>query len=361
MSAPLRVAAVGLGWVTLHRHLPAMRATPGLQVVGVVDRRAGHAAAVARRHGIARSHEGASLAAIEWLDEVDAFTIATSPMAHARLIREALELGRHVITEKPFVMDPAEGAALVALARARRRTLAIVHNFQFSRSVRALARDLREARLGRIRFVSALQLGNPARRLPEWHEELPLGLYYDESPHLLYLLRGLAPAPLVLERAEVHGSTLGKRTPAWISAHYVAGPDAIPVKLNLAFEAPLSEWHVSVAGERMLGDVDVFRDIYVRVPNDGAHTAWPVLRTSLAATWTHWLGHLTSGPAHLAGTLLYGNDEVFRQFAAAARNGEEPALIGAEDALAVLKMQHELIERAVHIGRGVGAAASAPA
>ena len=359
MSAPLRVAAVGLGWVTLHRHIPALRRTRGVEVVGVVDRRSGHAAAVAGRHGIARSHEGASLAAIPWLDEVDAFSIGTSPMAHAGLIREALELGRHVVTEKPFVMDPAEGEGLVALARARRRTLAIVHNFQFSRSVRALMRDMKDGRFGRIRFVSAMQLGNPARRLPDWHEELPLGLFYDESPHLLYLLRALAPAPLELERVQVHASTLGKRTPAWISAHYAAG--AIPVKLNFAFEAPVSEWHVSVAGERMLGDVDVFRDIYVRLPNDGAHTAWPVLRTSLAATWTHWLGHLTSGPAHLAGTLRYGNDEVFRRFAEAARRGEEPAQIGAEDALAVLKMQHELIQRAEHIGRGRGATAPAPA
>ena len=328
-----------------------------MQVVGVVDRRAGHAAAVAKSHRIARYHEGASLAAINWLDEVDAFSIGTSPMAHERLIREALELDRHVVTEKPFVMHPAEGEALVALARARRRTLAIVHNFQFSRSVRALARDLHEGRLGRIRFVSALQLGNPARRLPEWYDELPLGLFYDESPHLLYLLRALAPAPLELQRAEVHASTLGKRTPAWISAHYLSGSDAIPVKLNLAFEAPVSEWHVSVAGDRMLGDVDVFRDIYVRLPNDGAHTTWPVLRTSLAATWTHWLGHLKSGPAHLTGRLLYGNDEVFRRFAAAARRGEEPAQVGAEDALAVLKMQHELIERAEPMGKRVASAA----
>jgi len=120
----------------------------------------------------------------------------------------------------------------------------------------------------------------------------------------------------------------------------------VPVKLNMAFEAPLSEWHISVAGERCFGDVDLFRDIYVKLPNDGAHTAWPVLRTSLAATWSHWLQHLQSGPRHLAGRLLYGNGEVFRQFAAAARDSVEPALIGPQDALAVLRMQHDIIERA---------------
>jgi scyllo-inositol 2-dehydrogenase (NADP+) len=112
----------------------------------------------------------------------------------------------------------------------------------------------------------------------------------------------------------------------------------------MAFEAPLSEWHVSLGREHALGDIDVFRDIYVRLPNDEARTTWPVLRTSLAATWAHWFQHLASGPRHLAGSLLYGNDEVFRRFAAAVRSGTEPAAIGAEDALAVLRMQHQILD-----------------
>jgi len=343
---PLRVAAVGLGWVTLHRHLPAMRRNPEFEIVGVVDRHAARAQEVAARQRIARHHAGERLADIPWLGEVEAFTIGAAPSAHATLIREALELGRHVLTEKPFVLDPAEGEALVALARSKGRVLAVVHNFQFARSARRLAADLAAGRYGALRFLHARQLGNPLRRLPSWYEELPLGLFYDESPHMFYLLRALAPQPLELLRAAVHPSTRGKRTPAWVSAHYAAGPGRVPVKLDLAFEAPLSEWHVSAAGERALGDVDIFRDIYLRLPNDGAHTAWPVLRTSLAATWGHWWQHLLSGPRHLAGRLDYGNAEVFRRFAAAARAGGEPAGIGGDDALAVLRMQHELLQRA---------------
>lgn len=346
MAAGLRTAAIGLGWVSLHRHLPAMLRDPAFDVVGVIDRRPGHAQAVARRLGVARHHAGERLAEVPWLGEIDAVAIATAPQAHAGLIREALLAGKHVLTEKPFVMAPAEGEALVALAREQRRVLAIVHNFQFARSTRQLIARMQAGGYGALRFIHARQLGNPLRRLPAWYDELPLGLFYDESPHLLYLLRALAPAPLRLLRAAVHPSTTGKRTPAWISAHYAAGREAIPVKLDLAFEAPLSEWHVSVAGERRLGDVDVFRDIYLELPNDGAHTTWPVLRTSLAATWSHWAQHLLSGPRHLAGTLRYGNDEVFRRFAAATAAGSEPEGIGAEDALAVLRMQHEIIEQA---------------
>jgi predicted dehydrogenase len=345
LSVPgrLRVAAVGLGWVTLHRHLPALRASADCEVVGVVDRRPGHAAEVAGRLGIRQHHAGAQLAGIPWLGEVDAFTIGASPMAHGALIREALSLGKHVLTEKPFVLDPAEGEALVAMARQKRLVLAVVHNFQFARSTRALLADL--GRYGPVRFIHARQLGNPRRRLPTWYEELPLGLFYDESPHMLYLLRALSPKPLELVRAAVHPSTTGKRTPAWISALYVAGPARIPVKLDMGFEAPVSEWHVQVGGEERLGDVDVFRDIYTSLPNDGEHTTWPVLRTSLAATWDHWTQHLLSGPAHLRGKLLYGNYEVVRRFSAAVRSGTEPEGIGAADALDVLRMQHQIIDQ----------------
>jgi scyllo-inositol 2-dehydrogenase (NADP+) len=345
-SLPLRVATVGLGWVGMNRHLPAVRADKAFDLVGVVDRRSDRARAVAERLGLRRHHAGERLADIPWLDEVEAFTVATSPASHGALIREALTLGRHVLTEKPFVLDPAEGEALVALARDRGRVLAVVHNFQFARSTRRLLADLQAGRYGEVRFIHAQQLGNPSRRLPAWYEELPLGLYYDESPHMFYLLRAIAPAPLEFRGAQVHPSTLGKRTPAWISAHYSAGRLRIPVKLDMAFEAPLSEWHVSVGGERCLGDVDVFRDIYLRIPNDGAHTTWRVMRTSLAATWGHWIQHFVSGPRHLAGALLYGNDEVFRRFAAAVRSGGEPRGISAADALAVLRMQHEIFERA---------------
>ena len=333
-----------------------MQRNRAFDIVGVIDRRPGHAEAIAKNLGLRHYHAGDRLGDVPWLEEVDAFTIGTSPGSHADLIRQALILGKHVLTEKPFVMDPAEGELLVALARERRRVLAVVHNFQFARSTRRLIADVRAGRYGALRFIDARQLGNPLRRLPAWYDELPLGLYYDESPHMFYLLRALAPAPLDFLRAEVHPSTCGKRTPAWISAHYAAGRERIPVKLSMAFEAPLSEWHVSVAGEHCLGDVDVFRDIYVRIPNDGPHTTWPVLRTSLVATWSHWAQHLLSGPKHLGGRLQYGNDEVFRRFAAAARSAAEPEDIGPDDALAVLRMQHTIIERADHLESTVGLA-----
>ena len=96
-------------------------------------------------------------------------SVATAPMAHHDLVREALDRGLHVITEKPFAMSVDEGSAMVEDAARNRKCLAVVHNFQFARSMRRLKRDLAEDRLGSIRGVRAVQLGNPSRRLPSWY------------------------------------------------------------------------------------------------------------------------------------------------------------------------------------------------
>jgi scyllo-inositol 2-dehydrogenase (NADP+) len=325
-----------------------MRAHGGFELVGLIDRHPGTAEREAAKHGCRRSHCGDDLASVPWLDEVDALVVATTPFTHYAIIDSALAHGKHVLTEKPFAMTVGEGQDLVARSQASRRVLAIVHNFQFASSTRRLLDDMASGAIGNITGVVAQQYGNPARRLPRWYEQLPLGLFYDESPHLLYLLRRLSPGPLRMLACDVFPSTSGKVTPALIQAQYAsqrADGTAIPVTLSLHFESPVSEWHVAVLGDRALGDVDVFRDIYLRLPNDREHATMSVLRTSLAATWGHWSQHVTRGPLHLTGKLLYGNDEVYARFHAAVASGAPLADISAEDALAVLRMQHEILER----------------
>jgi predicted dehydrogenase len=250
-----------------------------------------------------------------------------------------------VLTEKPFTVTVAEGEDLVTLAGASDRRLAIVHNFQFARSTRALLSDLEAGRLGEVTALNAVQFGNPRRRLPVWYEELPLGLFYDESPHLLYLLRRLA-GPLELQRCLVAPSTRGLKTPARIDAWFRSAERPVPITLNCNFESPVSEWHLMVFGSERLGIVDVFRDIYVSLPNDEAHDTPRVLRTSLVATAQHWWQHVVSGVPHLRGRLFYGNEQVFDRFVRAA-HGEHAALepISGVRALEVLRLQHAIVER----------------
>jgi scyllo-inositol 2-dehydrogenase (NADP+) len=342
----IRTAIVGLGWVGTHRHLPAVSGNSDFELVGLADARPGRAKDLADRFKLKHSIEAHCLSEIPWLDEVELIVIATPPTLHAPLALEALAAGKHVLTEKPFAMNVADGELMVAAERSAQRTLAVVHNFQFARSVIRLERDLAAGRLGRVQGLWGCQLGNPGRRLPKWYAELPLGLFYDESPHLLYLLRRFGGRELALSAVDMGPLRAATGTPATVNARFtaVAGGQQVPAVLSMFFEAPLSEWYFAVLGERALGVVDIFRDIYVRLPNDGAHSASTIVRTSLAGTAGHWLGTLTSGLRLLGRRLHYGNDVLYQRLATAIREGKPATDIAGADALAVLKLQHAIID-----------------
>jgi scyllo-inositol 2-dehydrogenase (NADP+) len=278
-------------------------------------------------------------------------TVATAPLSHYAIIRQALELGKHVLTEKPFAMSVAQGEELVALAQARNLRLAIVHNFQFARSMKRLLIEMECGRLGPVSSVSAVQLGNPRRRLPEWYEQLPLGLFYDESPHLLYLLRRII-GEIRLRQCFIHPSSGGLNTPARVDAHFESRSLSGPITLSCNFESPISEWYLMVFGAKRLGIVDVFRDIYLSLPNDGTHDTPRVFRTTMSFSGQQLWQHIISGSRHITGRLLYGNDEVFGRFARAIRGcPEELQPISSANALAVLKLQHAIVECSAPAGQ----------
>jgi len=322
----LNIAVVGLGWVATARHLPALLRHPACKIVGVVDRDAAKAAAVASRFGIPHHCGAVDVATVPWLDEVEAITIGAPPMSHHDLVCTALQQGKHVLTEKPFAMTVAEGQSMLSMAADAQRTLAVVHNFQFARAMTKLRRDCAAGKLGSIKWIAARQLGNPRRRLPSWYKTLPLGLFYDESPHFYYLLR----------------RTIGDHTPQEIRLLY-RGDNDLPVSIDCNFNSPLSEWVIMVGGSEALGVVDIFRDFYLRLPQDGAHSLPQILRTSAWATMQHWGQYIPNGVDFLRGRLDYGNDVVMQRFIASAQNGTVPQNISAQDAQAVLSLQHEAI------------------
>ena len=140
----------------------------------------------------------------------------------------------------------------------------VVHNFQL-RDRPCLNADIPAGVLGTITGIDAAQFGNPGRRLPDWYEGLPLGLFYDESPHLLYLMQSIA-GPLRLSNSVIIPSRRGLATPARITAWFTAETSDYPIQLSCNFESPVSEWYLMVFGEKPLGIIDVFRDITSAYP-----------------------------------------------------------------------------------------------
>ncbi|HEX5444759.1 MAG TPA: Gfo/Idh/MocA family oxidoreductase [Pirellulales bacterium] len=350
-SRPTPVAVIGAGWVTGARHLPALLASRRCQVLGVVDRRLDRAAAMAKKFKLPRV--AADLNA-PWLKEVEAATIGVSPMGHYEIASALLRQGKHVLVEKPLCLTVAEGEALAELAERQRRVLAVVHNFQFARSVQSAMRQLRSGRWGDITGLHGMQLSNERRRLPSWYEELPGGLFYDESPHLLYLLRAFG-GQLELREADVAPSRRPRSTPAIVQARFDA--ECGPATLFMNFEAPVSEWFLFIFAERGMAVIDIFRDALHFVPNDGRHAARDIARSSWRLLNGHVCGFAASGWRLVTRRLHYGNDEVVKRFFDAAQGIAPLRDIDSLAALDVLRWQHAILdhEPAEHADRTLAA------
>jgi predicted dehydrogenase len=335
----IRVVALGCGWVTLHRHIPAIRRTPALRLVGVVDRRADRAAEAARRFGVPSTTRLDDPA----LGDFDAVTIGTAPTAHYANVIEALGASKHVIVEKPFAMSVAEADEMIALASERRRVLAVVHNFQFARSVSAARRIATSGQYGALRGVLGLQLSNDRRRLPVWYRTLPGGLFYDEGPHLLYLVRSFLGEAPIAHTARLAGADPADNTPRVVDVTFSSGPDKVFASLHMNFAAALSEWQLLVLLERATLVCDIFRDILVFLPDDGLHRPWQILGSSLRGTFDHWRGVIASGILFATGRLDYGNGEVFHRFAHAVTTGTAPEGVSGADGRAVVAALHRVL------------------
>ncbi len=348
MAEKVKIISIGGGWVVNNRHIPALLRSQLFEVIGVVSHDPDRAAATATRFDI--PHHATRLDFDEpWQSAAEAVMIGAVPHAHYELARAALEAGRHVLTEKPMTVEPEHARELNRLAQEHSRVLAVVHNFQFSRAANRLRHDLAAGRLGRIQALYGGQICNHARNIPDWCDRLPLGLFYDESPHFYYLLRWLGGGDLRLEQAAVRPSPIeGRNTPRVVNAEYTAA-DGLPVYLHINFSSSLTEWHLVVVGERGTVDLDVWRDIYVFFPNDGAHTARDILRTSLAGAAGHFAGILTGGTRYLTGRHLYGNVEVVTRFYRAIHGENSLQGMDPSEGLRVIEMQHELIREARYI------------
>jgi predicted dehydrogenase len=337
-STPVSVVCVGAGWATGERHLPALVRDRRVSVLGVVDPHLERARALAARYDL--PHAGTDLDE-PWARSASAVTVGAPPWAHGDLVEDAIERGWHCLCEKPFVLPSERGVELARRAAAAGLVLAVVHNFQFSRAGGRLFAAVESGRLGELESVYGFQLSNQRRRLPHWHASLAGGLFLDETAHLLYLTRRVLGAlePRVVD-ARLRDREIRDLTATFEHA-------TVWATLSLNFNASISEWQFVVAGSKAVAAFDLFRDILVVVPNDKAHGARDVLRSSGALLGGHAAGFVSSGLRMARGRLSYGNDDVVTRFVDAI-SGDRSRIAGmsAEDGCAVVECLEALVVRA---------------
>ena len=229
--APLRIGLIGAGGNTRARHIPGLRAIPGVEIVAVCNRRPESTAAVAREYGIPRTFE-------RWQDlvrdaDVDAVVIGTWPYLHCPITLAALEVGKHVLTEARMSMNAAEAHRMLAAARRAPRLVTQVVPSPFGLKGHDVMEELiRDGFLGELReahvYNLSAALADPAAPL-SWRQDLGLSGFNMLTLGILHetLLRWAAPPVRVL--AQVHAFIPARIDPESGVRRPVGTPDSVQV------------------------------------------------------------------------------------------------------------------------------------
>lgn len=167
------IGIIGCGSIVRGYHIPAYKAM-GWRIAAVSDISEENARKAAElAGGVPFYTDHRRLLARNDVEIVDA---ATHPLPRVRIIEDALNAAKHVLSQKPFVLDLAVGRRLVALAKRRKRLLAVNQNGRWSPPWKVACEMVRAGLIGDV-------LG--AHFDAHWNHNWVKGLPFDRIRHCI--------------------------------------------------------------------------------------------------------------------------------------------------------------------------------
>lgn len=211
------IGLIGCGAIT-EEHLTAYR-DADYNVVALCD--IDRAAAQARREAFfPEATVTASAEELLAMPEIEVVDIATHVAVRPPLVEAALRADKHVLSQKPFVLDLAEGNRLSALADASKRKLAVNQNGRWAPHFCFMRRAIAHGVLGKVQSV---------QMAVHWDHNWIAGTEFDRMRHVILF-------DFAIHWFDILGCFLGDHTPQWVTASctHAAGQRARPPLLAQA-------------------------------------------------------------------------------------------------------------------------------
>jgi predicted dehydrogenase len=225
----LRIGLIGAGANTRERHIPGLRALPGVEIVAVCNRRIASTARVAHEYQIPRTY-------LHWEDllgcpDLDAVVIGTWPHLHCPITLAALDLGKHVLTEARMCLNAAEAHQMLEAAQARPDRVTQIVPSPYGLKGNEVVRDLiASGYLGALRemhvYGMSHHLASPAAPL-SWRQDAALSGYNMLTLGILHETVSRWVAPPVRVLAQVHAFTPTRVDPESGVRRAVGTPDSV--------------------------------------------------------------------------------------------------------------------------------------
>jgi dihydrodiol dehydrogenase / D-xylose 1-dehydrogenase (NADP) len=169
-AGPTIFGIVGAGEIT-RMVAPVLAGPGGVRVAAIASRNKAAARELSATLGGAEVHD--DIQGLLRRPDIDAVYIATPPHLHRPMIIESIKAGKHLICEKPFVMNLGELEDVTNALRARPelRISSCSSRFNVCPPVREARQFIGRGRLGkilRVRLANAMPPPIPLAALPGW-------------------------------------------------------------------------------------------------------------------------------------------------------------------------------------------------
>ena len=173
-------------------HLRVIRDNPSFELVAVVD-------ADAPQQDLGATKFLRTTKELTALD-FEAAVIATPTVSHSAIAKELLEMGKHLLVEKPITSTSAQGRELIALAQKKNLKMAVGHVERFNPAVRKLREVIKGGWLGTPIHFSCTRVGGYPQTVLSGNNVL-----LDLAVHDIDVLRSMM-GPLQMESAVSHAT-----------------------------------------------------------------------------------------------------------------------------------------------------------
>jgi len=243
----IKVGVIGSGYwgkKVINEYYLLSQKEPYVKLIGVCD-------ALDSAFDGYREKLGIPLLTTEYLkllhsSDIDAVHICTPNETHYQICKDALEVGKHVLVEKPMTLSPEKAYELVDLAEKKGLVLSVGHIFRFNNALFEIRKRIKEGYFGNI---SHLRL--------QWTVlmEPPKGrdIITDLAPHPFDIINYLLDDWPVKLRCVVHSRTKDVDDLAYVDLELSQG---VTAHIELSWLLPGKIRRVSVIGSERIADCD---------------------------------------------------------------------------------------------------------
>ncbi|KAF5873567.1 putative oxidoreductase domain-containing protein [Botrytis fragariae] len=224
------VGVIGYGLSAKVFHIPLILVTPSFTLHSIVQRTPKPNDNAAQDHPEAKIYNSADAMFAD--SEIDIIIISTTPETHFPFTKAALQAGKHVMVEKPFVPTSAEASELISISKETGKFICVYQNRRWDSDFLTVKKLMADGLLGRVVEFETHFDRFKGEKPATWKGTLTMedagGVIYDLGTHLIDQAFCLFGQPKTVTAIFTNQRADGS-----------AEPDSITVMLNYGEKGPL--------------------------------------------------------------------------------------------------------------------------